>query len=558
MKEQIPRDLLDQLYAIEYDLLEDPTGKALEEVYRYGLVDDFTRSLMKSRIRSNEIELKKSPFHRPHRLRRGDFCQGLDIKGYEIRFPSQWLNEPKLIIASTGSGKTTLARYEILILATVVPQMWLFDFRKAEFGVLQSYFARLSKHLNVITARQMKFNPLQLPKHVDAIAYASNLSDVLVRVMDLPPVASRLLFQTILQLYRKFGVLDGGHNFPTIFDLLHAIIVNKQANSQAREALRLRLETMLLSLGKVLAYRQGWSTEELSKHCINFQFNDVGEVDQNLLLNLLLLHEFMSRIAQGASNVRMNLIIYCDEASRLVSNSDTSLSQFIGLIRGTGIGLSLSNQSAEISRSILSNTPNKIIGRCSSAADYGVMASCIGLSAEQKRWLTIHLKKPGLFLGSLGQAEYPFLFTVPNLKFKKSDFIFNNSCPELESLRVVPADEFFNWSPISQQEIVMETNDSQPEPSDGGNGINSTRLELNPDELRYLREVVKSPMKPISYYPSRIQMGTAHALKIRKSLIQKGYIKLEKLQINPGRGRPSSILIPTELALQAVSNDLGE
>ena len=98
-----------------------------------------------------------------------------------------------------------------------------------------------------------------------------------------------------------------------------------------------------------------------------------------------------------------------------MSSTDTSISEWIGLIRGTGIGLDLSIQSAQLAHTILSNTPNKFIGRCASATDYDQMGSAIGLTVEQRRWLATHLV-PGLFLGSLGQGSWrwPFLFRIPS------------------------------------------------------------------------------------------------------------------------------------------------
>ncbi|QDT42563.1 AAA-like domain protein [Gimesia alba] len=561
MNKKLSENMRDHLYAIDAGLLEDPLGQSLDLVYRCGVTDDFTRDLLKGRIHNHVLEMEKhGPFHRPRKLTQGDFYQGFDIKGQEIRFPVDWLNEPKLTIGTTGSGKTTLARYEILMLAPFFSlgklSAWLFDFRKTEFGALQPYLARLEKHLNIITGRKMKLNPLQVPCSVEPISYASNLSDALVRVWEVPPVASLLLSQSIIQLYRTFGVLDGGQHYPTMFDLHSVIRKNTGSNSQARNAVLVRLETLLISVGNVLAYRKGWDVHELSKLSINFQFNDITEKDQNLFLSVLLLHAFMSRVAQSRSNAKMNLLIYCDEASRLVNSSDTSVSQFIGLIRGTGIGLNLSNQTADISRSILSNTPNKILGRCASATDYDVMGASMGLTAEQKQWLKIHLKKPGMFLASLGQAVHPFLFTVPNLNFKQSDFTVDRSFPELDRLPIVPAPEFSNWTTFAQPEVVVETTSSPLERQ--SEGTDATQLTLSPDEIRYLKEVVKTPKKPISYYPPRIQMGTGHALKIRKALISKGFIKLEKVQQSPGRGRPSNIVVPTSLAHDAVSALQGE
>ncbi len=122
------------------------------------------------------------------------------------------------------------------------------------------------------------------------------------------------------------------------------------------------------------------------------------------------------------SNPRMQLWICCDEAARLVSSSDTSLSDLIGVVRGSGIGLLLSLQSAEVSRSILSNTPNKFIGRMTNYSDLEVIGSSMGLTREQKHWISKNLV-PGMFVGQLGQGNWrhPFVFRIPKMNLKRPE-----------------------------------------------------------------------------------------------------------------------------------------
>jgi hypothetical protein len=193
-----------------------------------------------------------------------------------------------------------------------------------------------------------------------------------------------------------------------------------------------------MSLRSVLCYRIGWTTGALAKRHIVFELGGVSETDKDVILNSLVVPEFVSRISRGISNPHMDLFISCDEAARLVGDEGGSIPDLIGLIRGTGIGLALSVQSAQVARRILSNTPNKFIGRCSSFADYETLGAACGLTDEQRRWLATHLV-PGLFLGHLGQGDwrYPFLFRVPPMNFGKQQKAPENE-DDLGSLKMLP------------------------------------------------------------------------------------------------------------------------
>ncbi|TWU20720.1 hypothetical protein [Bythopirellula polymerisocia] len=304
-------------------------------------------------------------------------------------------------------------------MACLLGGLWSFDFRKREYALLKPYLERVGVELIVVPARQMRINPLHVPKYTDPRNYASVLADGLVGVLDLPAKSARLLHLIILELYRQFSVLDGSQNYPTLFDVREAAAADKGAHAESRRALVTSLNPILASLHEVLRYRFAWTSEDLANLHLAFDFSGITDIEQNLLLNALLLREFRSRLDRGLSNPKMDLLVVCDEAARLCSRGDSSVADLIGAIRGTGIGLDLSVQSADLTRSILSNTPNKFLGRCASANDYDTIGAAMGLTTDQRRWLTTNLV-PGMFVGCLGQGRTlrrPFLFRVPDLRF---------------------------------------------------------------------------------------------------------------------------------------------
>ena len=161
--------------------------------------------------------------------------------------------------------------------------------------------------------------------------------------------------------------------YPTLFDLYEAVRADEESNPPARLALLDSLEPVLRSLGpQVLAYRYGWTSTDLAARHLAIEFAGIGEVEKNLLLNSLVLSEFASRVARGLSNPKMDLWICCDEAQRLCSAGSGqagAITDLVGMVRGTGIGLDLSVPStADLAPQVLSNTATKIMGRCGSAA----------------------------------------------------------------------------------------------------------------------------------------------------------------------------------------------
>ena len=441
-QDPIPKIVRDVIYAEDHRLLDDLVGREVIRNIRYGVADSFIRGILEERVRKDMIAQAYAGAFRLPRLHHGDYTPGIDMAGHRILFPLNFLNEPSITTGSTGCGKTTRNRFAILQIAPRVHGLWTYDFRKAEYSILKPYLARLGVELIVLPARSLRLNPLQVPEYVDPRDYAPNISEALVRILKLPPRAEKLLHAAILQLYAQFGVLEGARLYPTLFDLREIIVGNPNANPQAREALLDSLDPVLLSLHDVLCYRVGWTTNALSSMHLAFELGGVSETDKNLILNTLIVGEFLSRIARGISNPRMDLYIVCDEAARLVGDEEGSIADMIGLIRGTGIGLDLSIQSAQAARRIWSNVPNRWIGRCSSAMDYDAAGATCGLTEEQRRWLATHLV-PGLFLGQLGQGEwrYPFLFRVPPMHFgDRNDEPRNYDDSErMKSLPVVPA-----------------------------------------------------------------------------------------------------------------------
>ena len=529
------------LYCHRKGLLEDDTGAAILQIYRAGVCDEAIEDMVERRVskhRFHEAFHGTVPF-RAAKLPAGDYVIGRDAKGNELRSSIQYLNAHSLMVAGSGAGKTVFGRVRAMQIAGHVEGMFLFDLRKREFAVLRPLLAQQEIDLAVLSARDLRINPLQLPLGVDVSDWIPRVADMLIGVLELPPRASKLLQSKLVPLYRQFA--GQPREFPTLFDLFGQIKSDRGSNTQARLAILDSLEPVLLSLGpRVLAYRYGWPSNELARRHLVFELGGVSEVDKNLILNALILSEFSSRISRGVSNPKMNLWICLDEAQRicLSSGQTSAIADLIGLVRGTGIGLDLSLQSTHaVLPQIISNTATKIIGRCGSMADYSAAGNSMGLNADQIQWAQMNLK-PGLFIGQLaeGSWRYPFVFRVPNITFP-SHVDIESKETDL-GLPTVYASEFENWGYAAE---IHSSPTGEPKPS----------LFQSQQEYLFCKAVVDHPMQPSSSYPKLAGISSKSAKLIRETLLAKKFIRTHSLDTG-GRGRSAILLEPLETGMAAV------
>ncbi|MBK8270290.1 MAG: ATP-binding protein [Planctomycetes bacterium] len=265
--------------------------------------------------------------------------------------------------------------------------------------------------------------------------------------------------------------------------------------------------------------------------------------------------EFTRRIACGISNPAMDLWICCDEAARLVSSTGAhAMADMIGLVRGTGVGLDFSVQSADVLPAVLSNTANKFIGRCGSATDYDTIGSAMGLSAEQRRTLALSLS-PGQFAGQVGEGEWrhPFLFKVPAMNIE--EVCAGTSMPSSDggpiNIDSGGIDELMALPIV----LVGESVDPQSPPDSIDHPLKETSIggsHLSDAEIRYLKAVVDHPGQPSNAYTRLAGVGAQRAQTIRKHLVSAGFIREHAVQTR-SRGRAAIVLEPLGTAFRTLN-----
>ena len=463
------------------------------------------------------------------------------------------MNAGTLLVANTGSGKTTLVCFYALQIAGCVKGMWLIDLRKREFRILKTAFENIGLELNIVRNRKFKINPLQVPYRVDPYEYASTIADVLVKVLNLPPRASVLLSSTIIKLYKKFNVFNGSQKYPTLFHLFEMVREDRNANSQSRQAVLDNLESILLAFGtEMLGYYRGWPIHELAKRHMVFELSGQPEAGKDLVINYLVAAEFISRISQGISNPGMDLWMSIDEGQRLFAQSKesagyggNSITDLAGLVRGTGTGLFISVLTPDdLSSKIPAITSTKIMGRCGSILEYKAAGQYMGLSSEQITWCAHHMN-PGMFVGQAGEGSwrYPFLFKVPRMNQMGvvSDHQADETLKSLDSLDVEPV-EFSNWSAVERIEV-----------KDNAVHKKQKAAQLTDSEFKLLKAIIENPMLPSSSYVKLARISPNTLKKLRPILIEKGFIA-EHTVDSANRGRSRRLWEPTDAGKQAISD----
>ncbi|MCK4998877.1 MAG: hypothetical protein KAS23_05050 [Anaerohalosphaera sp.] len=544
MNEEFPSLTEDVLYCHRNGLLEDELGRVIFNNWKHGICDETIAKMFvkrKAKHKYRQAFYGVIPFKTP-KLPTGDYVLGFDEKGSELFSYIQYLNAHTLTIAGSGAGKTTASYFKIMQIVPRIPGAWMFDLMKREFGVMRPISSKNGENLITLPGRSLKINPLQLPVGVEMSDWIPRIADMLIEVLELPARASKLLQAKLFPLYNQF---EKQNLFPTLYDLFEKIKASKEANHQARIAILDSLEPILLSLTpKVLAYRQGWTTEILARKHICFELAGLSEVDKNLLLNTLILSEFTSRIARGISNPKMNLWICLDEAQRICNSSSraSAIASQIGLIRGTGIGMDLSLQGMEgVLPQISSNSAVKILGRCGSMDNYATAGRNMGLNSEQIHWAQMNLE-PGLFICQLGEGKwrYPFIYRIPPTNLKRTDIGCQNNIDNLSGIPTVYASEFEIWGQTPEIHLPDEN-----------------QIFDSEQELGFCKAVAQNPMQPSSTYPKIAGISSKNAKKIREQLVLKGFIKEHKLD-SGGRGRSTLLLEILPAGFVAIQKYEGE
>ncbi len=335
-------------WARTHGALDNLLGRSIQNALNANPHDSVARLLAENQIRKLErlnAEGLLPPFKVPQ-LNSGELILGNDVHGSIIRLPLRWLCAGMLLAANTGGGKSTLAAWIILQLATLHCAIWIFEPYKIQLRCLLPLFQQAGMPLCILPWSDMRWNLLQCGRR-DPRRHLAIAVDLLVRVLDLPGRASAILRQGLHELYTAFGIWTGQtENCPTLFHLYEWVRTKMGLNIPARDAILDRLVAFLVSLTPQCgAWTRGWDSEDLAKFNIVFEMRGASEFVRRLLPQSVLFNTFQARIDTGLFNNSLDLFILFEDSQRLfddagaVSGSEMSgFDELASIVRGAGIG----------------------------------------------------------------------------------------------------------------------------------------------------------------------------------------------------------------------------
>ncbi len=563
------RDII--IWGKQHDAFESKLGQSLLRLWRVGAADESIEKMIRNQVRplqTREEFGELTPFRMP-RSREGEILLGRDDRGSEIRVPLRVFTEGLLIASNTGGGKSNLLSFLLLqIAATRRTRVWVSEMYKTQHRHLRPLFQRFRKDLVVLRATDWKFNPLQAGTS-NPIAHIAVAIDLLVRTLDLPSRAGSILRNTIHDLYRAYGILEGRvEAWPCLFDVYESVRSTAGLNAAARDAILDRLGSLLNMLTpQCAAWRLAWNPSDLARYSIDFEMKGTSEHVKQILLESSLYALFQHEIERGVVNGPLSLFVAFEDSQRFFADQQrgdsalTPMDEIAGITRGTGIGLCVNVQTAQgLSRKLVPNLATRIIGRLGSYDDYSRLGADMALNREQLSW-AMHNLRPGRFLAQLssGRWRHPFVMSVPLVEIPTtvSDAEAARSVEILDRLPTVAAPEYANWpgrppkvsSPTDSQDSWRINSEAQRDGSVGSLEDSRPEIRISKRCLDYLSSIAEDPLRSITAMDEDLGLGSAQGDKIRKQLLSAGLV--EKIRINLlGRGRQFHLM---ELTLQGHS-----
>ena len=558
----------------KHDAFRSRWGESLLRVWELGAADAAIENHLRQLV--HPLQLKQTfgelePFRMPRDLG-GEVLLGRDLQGREIRVPAQTFTEGALLAANTGGGKTNLLSSLLLQFAALGSvAVWVSDNYKTQLRHLRPLFLRTGMELVVLRPSDWKFNPLQSESR-NPIAHIAVATDLLVRVLGLPPRAAAIIRRSVHSLYKRFGILDGRTDrWPCLFDLYEEVRSVRGLNVPARDAILDRLGGLLLLLGpRCAAYHFAWRPSDLAKYSIDFEMRGATEQIRQILLSSLLYSVFQNQIEAGAPNGPLRLLVAFDDSQRFFADQQsgdsglTPMDELAGICRGSGIGLVVNVQTAQgLSNKLRPNLATRLIGRLGSHEDFGRLGGDMGLTREQIAWAT-HNLRPGRFLGqvSSGAWRHPFVVDVPlgRIPADVTDADVARSVAHLDHLPTVPAEEFATWpgrppevstKPEDTEDPTVLSVDESPNqpPSD------ETLAGISKADLDYLEDVFLRPFLSTTARDKSLGLSTSKGSRFRRELTDQGLV--ERVPVNPGGQGGRFILLDVTDRGRSILESLG-
>jgi len=515
--------------AKQEDLLDDP---AIQKLVQLATVteNEYLKQRIKKLVAAKAAHCQTHPFDEdpsPDTSVDDRLSLGVTRTGNHVVLNPADLSQHLLAVGQSGAGKTTFF-YNLMDQLTV--PFWAFDLKQDYRHLVQEE----SHDLLVLPWAELKFNPLRPPVGVSPRRWAQVFSEIFGHATSLLSGSKNYLMKQIIELYKTYNLFDDvAEPFPSLHELQLWIrrdkinYVRKQSNY--RDTVLNRLESMNLTAGTIFACSQGYTVNSLVGRDVVFEFDGLGRDLQNFLMEILFASVYEFRLAQNQRGGGLRHVFFLDEGKRVFSvykeRQDAAgipaIDEFTAKMREFGEGLVVADQEAtKLTESIKANTYTKLLLPTGDFRQFREMMQSMDLTDRQAA------VAQGLETGEAvirrGNNE-PVAAELANFKVEKEI-----SDAELRSVQGQFWNELTHEPPETtwefRHELGIEQDVSVEVPDDSEDDV-----DLSEDAEQLLEDVVENPFKALSKRYECLP-STRRGYEAKSELLDAGLVEERSVQ----------------------------
>lgn len=457
------------------------------------------------------------------------------------------LNLNALVVGRTRSGKSNCNLIALDQLFKIAD-----SFNVIIFDLKKEYRCLLPKHpnLKIITLRNLRFNPLEVPEWEDPKEHINNIAEVFCKENFILSFGKNMFINKVEYLYNVRGIFEGKKNFPTFRDLYNQVKTIKSFGREAdsRATLISRLQSYIdypeVFCGRSFPF-DTWLNNHLVIELENIT-NEMYATITNFIVSSIY-HYYQEKNLRG-SQIRTLFVV--DEAGVLFNAmrdrdfqfGDSYINTLVRRGGEFGLGFWVTSQEPNtISQSIHSNSFLKFMFPLVEGNQLAAMAASMALTDEQSLF-SFKLPTTGMCIVRYGLYPNPFLLEVPLFPEEKrvSDAFVEEKMKDFYKA-ITPKQE------PAAAEIKKEPQPKRKIPEDK---IPEDKIPL--DALILLKHIADHPFDNYTTHRNTCTLEKYKIERQRDWLLEHHYISIVKIKTTKGKSAPSVYLVLEDKALNCL------